>query len=135
MPIRCASTFGIAFAWATASAIVSDLCVAATHTRHQYATFQNTMDKDEDLVIERDWESEYFIHILAADRPGVLSNVAGLLAKHDVSLASVIQKNHGQPEVPVIFVTHKAHEMAMVKAIREISALPEVRSVVNVIRV
>jgi homoserine dehydrogenase len=36
--------------------------------------------------------SAYYLRAMVQDRPGVLSQVAGILGRHDISIATVIQK-------------------------------------------
>ena len=62
----------------------------------------------------------------AQDRPGVLSQVAGILGENDISIASVIQKGRGPGEaVPVVMMTHEARERDMRAALAAIDRLPE----------
>jgi len=119
----------------TASAVVSDVIYAAERKKHRYTTFYNADDVSKDLSFENDWESEYFIRILAQDSPGVLGKIANVFGSHGVSLASVIQKGHNVDEVPLIFITHRAKELSFKKAIEEISSIDEVICVANTIRV
>src|SRR3712207_911075 len=39
-----------------------------------------------------DVRSRYYLRLVAADRPGVIARIAGILGAHEISLASVIQK-------------------------------------------
>ena len=65
----------------------------------------------------------------------MLAKIASVLGNHGVSLASVIQKGHNIDRVPLIFITHRAKELSLKRAIDEISFIEEVISVANVIRV
>ncbi|MFQ5533000.1 MAG: ACT domain-containing protein, partial [Candidatus Methylomirabilales bacterium] len=68
--------------------------------------------------------TRYYLRVMAADKPGVLSKVSGILGEHDISIASVIQKGrHDQASVPVVMMTHEALEGAMQKALGQIDAL------------
>jgi len=120
----------------TGSAIVSDI-ISACHQkgRHAYTTFYNGDKLSEEINIVTDWETEFFVRLTVRDKPGVLAKIAGIFGKHDVSMASVIQKGHSREEVPLIFVTHKAKELSMEKAINDIKCLDDVIKVENVIRV
>ncbi len=118
----------------TGSAVVSDIVYAAKQTVHQYATFVNRDVPPSDLLISNDWKTEYYVAILAPDRPGVLSAVAGIFAKNGVSIASMIQKSTGEERVPVIFLTHKSGEQSLERAVKEISEIEDmtVRSTIRV---
>ena len=56
--------------------------------------------------------SRFYLRLLVEDRPGVLAEVAGVLARHEISVASVIQ--HEVPDLPqeqrvhLVIMTHGA---------------------------
>jgi homoserine dehydrogenase len=118
----------------TASAVVSDLIHAATHGIHSHPTFINEVQPPKTITFSEDWESEYFIRMAAIDAPGVLSQVAGCFGRHGVSIASMMQKESMENgRVPLIFITHKAREQAMLSAIRELDpAIVECQSMIRV---
>ncbi len=65
-----------------------------------------------------------YLRVMALDRPGVLAAVAGVLARHDISIASVIQKGREKGRaVPVVLMTYEAREAPFRAAIEEIAAL------------
>ena len=73
---------------------------------------------------------EFYLRVMALDRPGVLSAVTGVLGRHGVSIASVIQRGRGdsvEEAVPVLIVTHEATFAEMSAALTELDALPVVR--------
>jgi len=74
--------------------------------------------------------SEFYLRVAALDRPGVLSAVTGVLGRHGVSIASVIQRGRGDlsdEAVPVLIITHDATYAQMTAAVAELDALPVVR--------
>jgi homoserine dehydrogenase len=78
----------------------------------------------------------YYLRVMAHDRPGVLSRVAGILGDNDISIANVIQKGRGTREaVPVVMLTHEARERDMRTALAAIDALPDVAMPTMMIRV
>ena len=117
----------------TASALVSDLIKAASAQRHALPAF---FDAEDGTRIEQDWSSVYFIRTRATDKPGVLAHVAGCMAGHGVGIASMVQK--GAPDadgrVQIVFVTHRAHEQAVMAALEEVNRSGRTR-VESVIRV
>lgn len=118
----------------TASAIVSDILNATVCDTHYYPTFQNEKEPSPDLIFTDNWESAYFIRMSAKDEPGVLSNVAACFAKEHVSIASMLQKDAVENDrVPLIFITHKAHEKAMTAALAHLDT--DVCRVESMIRV
>jgi homoserine dehydrogenase len=80
--------------------------------------------------------SAYYLNVSALDQPAVLAQIAGILGKHQISIASVIQKlRQHSKAVPVVMMTHEAQEGYMKKALREIDALNVVTAPTRMIRV
>src|SRR5436190_1148420 len=78
----------------------------------------------------------YYLRVMAQDRPGVLSKVAGILGDNDISIANVIQKGRGTREaVPVVMLTHEARERDMRRALAAIDKLADVAAATTMIRV
>ncbi len=66
----------------------------------------------------------FYIRFSAIDKPGVLSKISGILGKHDISIASVIQKGRKvNGAVPIVMMTHEAREENIYRAIKEIDRL------------
>jgi homoserine dehydrogenase len=80
--------------------------------------------------------SAYYLYVSALDQPAVLAQVAGILGKYEISIASVIQKvrQHAKA-VPVVMMTHEAKEGSMQKALQEINALRVIVDPTRMIRV
>lgn len=78
----------------------------------------------------------YYLRVMAQDRPGVLSRVAGILGAHDISIASVIQKGRATAgAVPVVMMTHMAREGDMRAALAAIDRLPDAPLPTTMLRV
>ncbi|HSF31264.1 MAG TPA: homoserine dehydrogenase [Candidatus Tectomicrobia bacterium] len=68
--------------------------------------------------------SEYYLRFSVVDKPGVLSKISGVLGRHNISIASVIQKGRRIGEtVPLVMMTHHACERDMQAALREIDQI------------
>lgn len=120
----------------TGSAIVSDIITACNQEqRHRYTTFYNEDRLAEEVELVNNWETEFFVRFTVKDQPGVLAKIAGIFGKYGVSIASVIQKEHNNGEVPLIFVTHHAKELSMKEAMEDIEKDTDVVRVENMIRV
>jgi homoserine dehydrogenase len=78
--------------------------------------------------------TRYHISLDVADRAGVLAAVAGVFARHDVSIATVRQSGRGDEAVLVI-VTHRASDAALAATVDELRSLEVVRSIASVLRV
>jgi homoserine dehydrogenase len=81
--------------------------------------------------------SRYYLRFFVLDRPGILSEISGILGKNEISIASVIQKETEEEHehVPLVMMTHEAREAHVVKAIERIDRLPEVEGKSKIIRV
>ncbi len=72
-----------------------------------------------------DTVTNYYFRFAALDRPGVLSQVSGILGKYGISIAAVIQKGRGMAStVPIVMITHEAREADVRQALKEIDQLP-----------
>ncbi|MGW5558366.1 homoserine dehydrogenase [Micromonospora sp. NPDC003944] len=84
--------------------------------------------------------TRYHVSLDVADRPGVLASVAGVFARHDVSIATVRQGSAGGPagrdgDAELVIVTHVAPDAALAATVGELRGLDIVRSVTSVLRV
>lgn len=118
----------------TASAVVGDILHAATADVHVHPTFSNRAEPDASLIFTDNWTTRYFIRVSAIDAPGVLSSVAGCLAKENVSIATMRQKDSVEDgRVPLIFITHAAPEQSMRAALSHLD--PAICRLESMIRV
>jgi homoserine dehydrogenase len=79
-------------------------------------------------------ESQFYLLIEVADRPGVLAAIAGEFGRHGVSIQSMEQRGLGAG-ARLIFVTHRAREAdlaATVDALRSVEPVHRVGSVLRV---
>jgi homoserine dehydrogenase len=77
-----------------------------------------------------------YLRFTALDRPGVLSTISGILGKHEISIASVIQKGRKIKEaVPIVMMTHEAKGRDIHQALDEINKLDIIRAKTTLIRV
>jgi len=82
--------------------------------------------------------TNYYMRISAIDRPGVLSKISGIMADHNISIHSVIQKHRnfsGSGVIPVVFITHSAREADILQARNEIGNLDVVNGPAKIIRI
>jgi len=69
-------------------------------------------------------KTRYYIRFSAIDKPGVLAKIAGILGKHNISIATVAQKDKMAAKVvPIVMMTHDALEIDLAKALKEIDNL------------
>ncbi|MDR1959874.1 MAG: homoserine dehydrogenase [Planctomycetaceae bacterium] len=117
----------------TASAVVGDLIdTVLGRTAITFQTLKLWSQERYSRVIKNPadiWGKNY-LRFQVEDRPGVLAEIAGILGKHDISIASVLQpesETDGEP-VTLIITTHESREGDTLAAIQTIDTLPSVRS-------
>jgi homoserine dehydrogenase len=119
----------------TASAVVSDILDLARNLlrggagRVPALGSYNALESTRLIKPLNDLVTNYYFRFAALDRPGVLSQVSGILGKYGISIAAVIQKGRVQGEagtVPIVMITHEAREADVRQALREIDRLPVV---------
>jgi homoserine dehydrogenase len=81
--------------------------------------------------------TRYYIRLEVADRPGVLAGIARAFGDHQVSIASVIQKetDEAAQTAELVIMTHQAQEEAVQATLAQVRDLPQVVSVGNFLRV
>ncbi len=120
----------------TGSAIVGDIIYCATHPNFVYSPFENTEKADPATKFIKNFESAYYLRIVAADKAGVLSKVTSILGKYGISMAQVIQAKEGaEGAVPLVIITHETYENSINKAVADINSATEIAKVAAVIRV
>lgn len=118
----------------TSSAVVSDVIEAArnvlngTGLRLPTLGEPGRLNRPITLRPMAEHRSRYYIRMRALDRPGVLSTISGILAKHDMSIESVIQKGRSAQSVPLVMLTHQAQEADLQNAIKELTGLDALES-------
>jgi homoserine dehydrogenase len=117
----------------TASAVVSDILDLARNLTRGVKRRVPPLGCDAALESPRiikpldEVVTNYYIRFAALDRPGVLSQISGILGKHNISIAAVIQKGREvKGAVPIVMITHEAKEANTRQALLEIDQLPVV---------
>ncbi|VAW62153.1 Homoserine dehydrogenase [hydrothermal vent metagenome] len=126
----------------TASAVVADLIdvarAMAVNVENRVAVlgYQPDMLENVDVVAQEEFETAFYVRMLADDRPGVLADVTRIFADNDISIEAVIQKEpvDGQPRVCLIMMTSKIVEKNMMQALLKIEALDSIEGDVTRIR-
>jgi len=121
----------------TASAVLSDIVDIArnlqskTQMRIPPITYLRNCYK---VMPLEQLKSSYYLRIMAVDKPGVLAKVSNILGEHNISIASVFQKERNKAEaVPIVMMTHEAKEKDIRIAIQKIDKLPAVKG--NTVRI
>jgi homoserine dehydrogenase len=114
----------------TASAVVSDLMDLARNLIHGVKRrmpplgCENALHSTRLIKPMNDLVTNYYFRFAALDRPGVLSQISGILGKFGISIAAVFQKGREvKGAVPIVMITHEAREADVQQALRQIDAL------------
>ncbi len=126
----------------TASAVVADVVdvVRALTTdpenRVHHLAFQPDELSDLPVLGMEDVVTAYYLRMKAADQPGVLAQVAGILGDAGISIEAMQQREPAAEEthVPLIMLTHSVLEKQMNAAIQKIEALDSINGEVTRIR-
>ncbi|MDR0339789.1 MAG: homoserine dehydrogenase, partial [Desulfovibrio sp.] len=105
----------------TGSAVAADILAVARGARPNNTGFARPhLPVKAKIIAPHEAYSHFYIRLKVTDRPGVLRDVAAIMAENDISIAQVIQKdrsgNHPPqesgngrgPSVPFIVMTHEA---------------------------
>ena len=111
----------------TASAVLGDVISAMIPPASTPATSQR-------LELVQDVVSAFYLHLEVADQPGVLAQVAQVLALQDVSVKSVVQKGLGD-QARLVMVVHPVLESRFEAAMELIAGLDVMRAAPRAIRV
>lgn len=118
----------------TASAVVADMIdTAVGRTALTFRTL-NLWSQAEARVHMSEPQrlmGRFYMRFTVADHPGVLAAITGVLGRHGISIASVIQHEPSQDGqgavVPLVIMTHTAEEGSAAAAVAEIDRLLSVR--------
>jgi homoserine dehydrogenase len=126
----------------TGSAVVSDVIDIARNLvkdatgRVPPASYQQNERRPLRMRPMEEITSLYYIRFMVLDRPGVLSQIAGVLGRYGISISSVLQQGRKEGQtVPVVIMTHVARERDVQNALREINSMPYISEPTTLIRV
>jgi homoserine dehydrogenase len=128
----------------TASAVVADMIdTAVGRTRLTFQTLEYFSIDQPPRVKLREADTlvgRYYFRLPVANHPGTLAAIATVLARHEISIASVIQHESGDgaPQldpVPLVIMTHDATEGAARAATSQLESLDAVTGPVVRLRV
>ncbi|NOQ64869.1 MAG: homoserine dehydrogenase [Methyloprofundus sp.] len=127
---------------ATASAVVADIVDVVralslnSESRVPYLGFQADAITDLAILPAEAIETAYYLRLTVEDKPGTLADITHILAKQNISIEALIQKepNADETKLPIIMLTQKTIEKEMNAAIAAIENLASVTGQVTRIR-
>ena len=119
----------------TASAVIADLVdVTRMHTsdpehRVPHLAFQPKSVVATPILPMAEVVTSYYLRLRVEDKPGVLADIARILADEEISIEAMIQREPGEGEdqTDIIMLTHSARERRVDQAIGRIEKLPVVK--------
>lgn len=123
----------------TASAVLADIVDVAVGRAQQTFNRLDLWGESEAMAIRPAEEivRRYYFRFAALDRPHVMADITDILGRAEISLASVIQHeapevdtaaNGGDPNVPLVIMTHRTREGQVRKAAAELDRLESIRT-------
>jgi homoserine dehydrogenase len=126
----------------TASAVVGDIAdiarniISGTRQRMPILGCPESNIKTIPILPMKEISTPYYFRFEAADEPGVLSRISGILGDCGISIKIVHQKGRrSNGSVPVVMITHHAKEESAQKALKQIAALDSIMDEPVVIRI
>jgi homoserine dehydrogenase len=128
----------------TASAVLGDVVAVARNRLAGVRAASESAYADLPIRPMGEAVTRYHISLDVADRAGVLATVAGVFARHDVSISTVRQATATSAstglagrgaDAALVIVTHAATDAALAATVEELRGLDIVRSIVSVLRV
>jgi homoserine dehydrogenase len=127
----------------TASAVVADIIdIARALTtdpgnRVPHLAFQPEELSDLPVLDMEQVETAYYLRLTAADKPGVLAQITGILGEAGISIEALKQQEPqaGENSASLVMLTHRVQEGQMNQAISAIEAMDSIQGSVSRIRV
>ena len=119
----------------TASAVLADvievtrLMAAEPEERVPYLAFQPDALSDVQILPMADVQTSYYFRVRVKDQPGVLADIARILADAGISIDAMLQKGPGdeQNETDIVILTHRTREGHFDAALAQVVKLASVR--------
>jgi len=117
---------------ATASAVISDIADAVVALRgapppvicEEDADTYARLGSGISIASLTEITGRYYLRLTVKDRPGVLAEVARVLATHKISIATMIQReDRAAQTAEIIFTTHASNEQCVHQACRHLKKL------------
>jgi homoserine dehydrogenase len=123
----------------TASAVTADiidLAIGRAQRTFKQLDLWRAATPEFPLMDAQEASSRYFMRLSVEDRPNVMAEVTGILGRHGISLATIIQPEAPEvdqnstsvPIVPLIIMTHRTSAGNLAAAERDLDRLKSVRS-------
>jgi homoserine dehydrogenase len=123
---------------ATASAVISDLVeIVRAGQSSPMLGFKKPFDSQNLKLSSKDAiESEYYLRMSVADKPGVLARIAAILGDNSISIDTFLQRSAKENGVATLLcATHRAKESDIQNAIKMIESLEVIKDPLTMVRI
>ena len=118
-----------------ASAVIQDLIDAADAAPVNWPS-RERLEENLSLTPKRTISSKYYLLFKAVNKPGVLAGISSALARHNINIAKVEQKEEERKGlVPIVIITDNAIEQNIWKALKRTSSIDVIRGKPKLIRI
>jgi homoserine dehydrogenase len=104
----------------TGSAVLSDIMAVARGCAPNNTGFVEQVPAPADIMPPEEAEACYYFRVMVRDQPGVLRDLAGAMARQDISIAQAVQKGQDPGGVPIVFMTHEAKARNVAAALEDL---------------
>ncbi|MFL2627086.1 MAG: homoserine dehydrogenase [Dehalococcoidia bacterium] len=122
----------------TSSAILGDIISIANNISNTHINApENTSNSTIQYIDYNHTSSSYYLRMSVEDKPGVLAEIASILGEYSISIASVLQTSHNQPNniAELVMVTHPAVVNNLNTAITRIQKSNQIKSIDSLVRI
>ncbi len=119
----------------TATAVLADVVEAARAAANGVDSIvMEKLEREEKLVPITELRFQYYLRLLAEDRPGVFAALATAFGNEQVSLDMIIQKRRFGNLAEIVLVTHDVEESSFNRALDQVMQVEAVKPEASVIR-
>jgi homoserine dehydrogenase len=121
---------------ATASAVIADIVDIVRGNTGPMLGYKRGLEGGFELLPEEDIVTNYYLRMEVDDKSGVLAQITDKLGKFDISIETMLQKNHkNESRVKLLFTTHKCTEAMIQEAMLNLKRLDCVYGEIAMIRI
>jgi homoserine dehydrogenase len=121
---------------ATASAVISDIIAIARGGKSSpMLGFKRPLESGLSLLEKEAVVTRYYLRLVVADKPGVLSKVSQVMGEENISIETMLQKPGSGESALLLLATHACKEKSMQTALKRLFELESVKEQPVMIRI
>lgn len=126
-PVGTLTFIGVgAGAGPTASAVAGDLADLYYGAKRPVFAGSNIARENIGIAPKKSLISKFYVRFTVSDKPGVIAKISDTLARHQVSIESILQKPPSNKDnVGIVLTVQKCNETILIDAINELSNFDE----------